>query len=246
MKKMFGVLLLALGLAGTAQANDAPGQPNGRGVWLTGTRIVYHEGDKSQSQVLNNGAVRAYLIQALMEDKDKKSTALMTATPPLFRMEKQGVNTLRIIGSPGLMSLPRDRETVFYLGVKAIPSTQAGDESVSDKMSGKLLISTLTRIKVFYRPAGLTVPRLHAGQQLQFTRQGDGISVKNPTPYYISLAAISVDGKRLVSLLKDPDPMIAPFAQRQWAVSGAVKGAKVEWTDINDEGGSEKEQGVLQ
>uniref|UniRef100_UPI00203C9232 fimbrial biogenesis chaperone n=1 Tax=Enterobacter hormaechei TaxID=158836 RepID=UPI00203C9232 len=65
---------------------------------------------------------------------------------PLFRMDAGKTNALRIIynGAP----LPQDRESLFWINVKTIPSSSREDIN-------KLQIAVNTRIKLFYRPSNL-------------------------------------------------------------------------------------------
>lgn len=63
-------------------------------------------------------------------------------TPPLFVSEAKSENTLRIIyaGAP----LPKDRESLFWMNVKAIPSVN------KNSLEGKnvLQLAILSRIKL--------------------------------------------------------------------------------------------------
>jgi P pilus assembly chaperone PapD len=55
-------------------------------------------------------------------------------------------NTLRIIDATN-NQLPQDRETLFWMNVKAIPSM---DKS---KLDNTLQLAIISRIKLYYRPA---------------------------------------------------------------------------------------------
>jgi fimbrial chaperone protein len=66
----------------------------------------------------------------------------------------QKENTLRIIDATN-NQLPQDRESLFWMNVKAIPSM---DKS---KLSDNTLqLAIISRIKLYYRPAKLTLPRI--------------------------------------------------------------------------------------
>ncbi len=63
-------------------------------------------------------------------------------------------NTLRIIDATN-NQLPQDRESLFWMNVKAIPSM---DKS---KLSDNTLqLAIISRIKLYYRPAKLALPRI--------------------------------------------------------------------------------------
>jgi fimbrial chaperone protein len=66
----------------------------------------------------------------------------------------QKENTLRIIDATN-NQLPQDRESLFWMNVKAIPSM---DKS---KLSDNTLqLAIISRIKLYYRPAKLALPRI--------------------------------------------------------------------------------------
>ncbi len=66
-------------------------------------------------------------------------------------------NTLRIIDATN-NQLPQDRESLFWMNVKAIPSM---DKS---KLSDNTLqLAIISRIKLYYRPGKLALPPDQAG-----------------------------------------------------------------------------------
>ncbi|MCV5920354.1 fimbria/pilus periplasmic chaperone, partial [Escherichia coli] len=69
-------------------------------------------------------------------------------TPPLFKLDPEKNNILRIVNITH--GLPQDRESVYWVNVKAIPSKSDDSEN-----KNVLQIAVRTRIKLFYRPAGL-------------------------------------------------------------------------------------------
>ncbi|MCC3264159.1 fimbria/pilus periplasmic chaperone, partial [Paenibacillus polymyxa] len=69
-------------------------------------------------------------------------------TPPLFKLSPTKNNVLRIVNTSD--ALPQDRESVYWVNVKSIP---ARSEDAENK--NVLQIAVRTRLKLFYRPAGL-------------------------------------------------------------------------------------------
>ncbi|MCL7707702.1 molecular chaperone, partial [Enterobacter kobei] len=69
-------------------------------------------------------------------------------TPPLFRLAAHQDNTLRVVRTGG--TLPEDRESLYWLNIKSIPSA-AKIEGVN-----RLQIAIKTRIKLMYRPASVS------------------------------------------------------------------------------------------
>ncbi|CCW31015.1 putative periplasmic chaperone protein with PapD-like and periplasmic chaperone C-domains [Xenorhabdus nematophila F1] len=206
------------------------------GVALGSTRVIYEASQREATiSVINSGKEDVYLIQSWVdmftpttEASDRKAPFLVT--PPLFRLDGEQENRLRIILTND--ALPRDRESVFWLNVKAIPAVEKNN-------ANRLLISVKNRIKLFYRPAGagLTEERAgHAYQQLTFSRQGGQLVVQNPTPFYISFYDIMIDGQSV------PETgMVSPFSSKQWPLP-AGSGNTVIWRVINDFGGTTEPQ----
>ncbi|WP_404995629.1 fimbrial biogenesis chaperone, partial [Enterobacter bugandensis] len=54
-----------------------------------------------------------------------------------------------------------------------------------------------TRLKIFYRPAGLEGQAETAYHHLSVARSGNRLTVSNPTPYYITLFTLKVDGQEI-------------------------------------------------
>lgn len=196
-------------------------------VTVGGTRLVYNAADKEADiSVTNSKDSIPYLIQSWVElNEHAAEKAPFIVTPPLFRLDGGHENTLRVIYT-GEKTLPDDRESVFWLNVKSIPSMEKSDEN-------RLLIAVKTRIKLFYRPAALKNDQANeAWRSLVFKQNGNQIVITNPTPYFISLYSLTVGGKTI----KQP-PMVSPFASAIVAGSGQ----DVVWKAINDFGGITKE-----
>lgn len=93
------------------------------------------------------------LIQVWMDKDNPKSTpetadAPFIATPQIFRMNANAGQALRLkfTGQP----LPADRESLFWFNYLQFPAVKA-DDTERNRLS--LLIKS--RLKIFYRPAGL-------------------------------------------------------------------------------------------
>ncbi|MGK3194895.1 fimbria/pilus periplasmic chaperone, partial [Enterobacter soli] len=89
-------------------------QASAGGVALGATRIVYPQGSAQVSLPVNNTDEKArFLIQSWVEDANNKKTSDFSVTPPLFAIQPQKENTLRI-SYTGSKSLPTDRETLYW------------------------------------------------------------------------------------------------------------------------------------
>ena len=213
---------------------------------MGGTRVIYEEGKREASiSVTNADAAMPYLVESWVENyltMDNRGTRPLLVqtwlddgrdttnpqelklpfivTPPLFRLEPEQKNMLRINYTGA--QLPADRESVFWLNVKSIAPTQKDDVN-------KLQVNIKSKFKIFYRPKNLAGEAESAWQALTFSTAGNRLVAHNPTAYFVSFFSLSVGGQELES-----PGMIAPFSDQSWPVnrSGVVK-----WRAINDFGG---------
>lgn len=193
------------------------------GVVLGGTRIIYEEGKKEVSIAVENKGDVPYLIQSWVENHNAGKSNTFLITPPLFRLDGDKKNALRIFKLDAV--LPGDRESLFFLNVKSIPGGTLD--------SNTLQIAIRNRLKLIYRPTLLqkNSPESQT-QQLTWALADNQLKVNNPTPYYQNFMFVELDGK--VVDLKEKN-FVAPFSDAHFEVS-AASGKKVSWKIINDYG----------
>ncbi|WP_336193011.1 molecular chaperone [Providencia stuartii] len=214
------------------------------GLSLSQTRVIFDAKAKNTKVTLNNQSDRVYLVSSrvlLTPEATTPTVALpFMITPPLFRLEKESRNTV-LIAKNDTSALPTDRESVFYLSFLAIPSVKKNDDTASldEKATGmttpQVSLGIRTTIKLFYRPSGLSFPSAAAASQLTFAHHGTQLSVNNPTPYYVTLARLTVNGQ--VIPVRETGAMIAPFASHDYATPGITQANTVTWSVITDFGG---------
>ncbi len=169
------------------------------GVSLGGTRLIYPAGSSQVSMSVNNSDDNAvFLIQSWVENENGARSPDFAITPPLFVIQPQKENTLRVMYISA-KNLPADRETVYWLNMKAIPSAAA-----DTKGKNTLQLAVLSRIKLFVRPKNLPIKSVDAPALLRFHRVGAQLSIKNPSPYYVTLVQFTVGGEKL------PNTMVPP------------------------------------
>lgn len=217
-------LRLTLLVAALAAATILPPSAQAGGVALGATRVIYPADAKQASlAVTNSDKKQRFLIQSWVEDAGGKKTVDFVITPPLFVSKPKGENTLRImyVGS----ELPKDRETVYWLNSKAIPAVERGE------IQGKnvLQIAILSRIKLFVRPTGLPSKPADAPSQLRFQRQGNALSITNPSPYYVTLVNVSIGAHKL------PNTMVSPMGSTTITLPAGSAGV-VSYQTVNDYG----------
>lgn len=204
-------------------------EDNKGGFSLGSTRVIYKAEEKEATvTVINTASNAPFLAQSWLSNMDEVSDQPkppFVLTPPLYRQDK-GKNTLRIVKLGG--ELPKDRESVYWVNVKAIPA-----QAKADVENNIVSFAYVLRIKMFYRPANLQGKASDAYRDLTFSRNGSTLEVSNPTPYYVTLNKISVGEKEV----KDVSAMVPPFQQQSYQLDASSKGSQVEYRAINDMGG---------
>ncbi|CCJ78695.1 molecular chaperone [Cronobacter muytjensii] len=197
------------------------------GVVVGGTRLIYPGDKKESSLIVSNSDDINYLIQSSVEATDG-SKAPFLVTPPLFRLNARQDNILRVIFTGA--SLPQDRESLYWLNVKSIPSTAKQQDQ------NTLQIAIKTRIKLIYRPAAITGKPEEAANHLQWRRNGNTLIVNNTSPYYMNFQSITLGGKTLPKI-----GYAAPKSETRFEIPATISGNTVSWKIINDYGSISKE-----
>lgn len=167
------------------------------GVGLSHSRIIFSINEKQATLGVHNSHQKShFLVQSWVENFQQKKVNDFIVTPPLFVIKPKSENTLRIV--PTSNALPTDRETLYWLNVKAIPSSE------EDKSSNTLKIAIQNRIRLLVRPADLPVTPGAAPKMMRFKRVGNSLVITNPSPYYISLVNIQVGTTKLDNLTIAP------------------------------------------
>ena len=204
-------------------ASALPAQAAG-GIALGATRVIYPADAKQTSLALSNSNKQErYLINAWIENASGQKEKTFVITPPLFVSEPNSENTMRIIYAGP--TLPADKESLFYMNVKAIPSM---DKKEGDNRN-VLQLAILSRIKLFVRPKNLELQPAEAIEKLAFTRSGGAVSISNPSPYYVTLVNLQMAGKKLDNV------MIAPKNSASVTIPAGAQGA-LSWQSVNDYG----------
>ncbi|HAM7452722.1 TPA: fimbria/pilus periplasmic chaperone [Escherichia coli] len=153
---------------------------------------------------------------------DQKDTQFVI-TPPLFSMQGKKENTLRIINATN-HQLPGDRESLFWVNVKAIPAMEK-----DQKNENTLQLAIISRIKMFYRPTHLAMAPEEAPAMLRFRRSGSKLTLINPTPYFITVTNMKAGNSNL------PNTMVPPKGEVSVDIPHAVTG-DISFQTINDYG----------
>lgn len=228
------LFLSGLCLSGAVQAG---------GISLGGTRLIFDGSNDAATLSVNNGSTGTWLMRfwvspygdkandATTEAKDAATSAIpFVVTPPLYRLDPQGAVQLRVNRVSD--TLPADRESVYYLNSLAIPPKK-GDKGYSKAVTSGMQFAVNTRVKLIYRPAALKDAAVVKALPGKLTASADGktLTVKNPTPYYITMVSLAVNGK---SVATDKDTMVAPFGTL--SVPSAVAHGRLTYYTVDDHG----------
>jgi fimbrial chaperone protein len=196
------------------------------GVSLGATRLVYPTSkDQVTLKIYNTDEKGNYLVQSWISDKNDNKIKDFIITPPLFIIKSGSDNLLKVVYTGDKRSLPIDREQLVFLNAKVIPSLSEKEQ----KADNSLLISTTTRIKLFIRPDTIKDDPIESYKQLTCRNEAGKIKVTNPSPFYINLVSISINGIKI----SDAET-IAPMSSMY--INSRVKGNSLSFNFINDYG----------
>jgi chaperone protein EcpD len=235
-----GLLALCLAMAPAVQAN----------VIVTSTRVIFPAKEREVTLRLTNDNARPALVEAWIDDGDPHATpdkvrTPFLITPPLFRMDPNKDQSLRIL-STAADKLPVDRESLFYLNVLEIPP-----KATAPLAEGKnvLQFSIRSRLKLLYRPEGLVGDPAKAPADITWKVVNEGkawaIEARNPTPYHVTFLEVKL-GEAEAEV--DPTSMVAPFGTLRLPLKGVTSapaaGTPVDFAIVNDYGASMSFKGV--
>lgn len=192
------------------------------GVIIGGTRVVYDGNKKEASIDVNNPDKTPYLIQSWVETLNGGAEkAPFIITPPLYRLDGGQQNIERVVVTG---NLPQDKESLYWLNIKAIPSAPKKDNT--------LQIAIKTRIKLIYRPAGLKSQQpQELSHQLTWRRNGNQLQVTNPTSYVINFNEISLGGKKFENV-----SYVLPGESMNFTLPAGANSTSINYKVINDYG----------
>ncbi len=238
--KLHKTMTLAFGLACVLLAGSAQAS-----VTIGGTRVVYPLAQREVTVKLSNDSNGPSLVQVWLDEgnpdaKPGEVKVPFVITPPIFRMDAQKGQMLRVMINGG-DAMPQDRESLYWLNVLDIPPK--ADTSVEGNL---LQVAYRTRIKMFARPAGLPGSPDNAAAQLSWKivaspdGKGQAVSATNPTPYHVSFSEIGVQSAGQ-TFKNEEGGMVAPNATQVFPIAkmnAVAAGAKVRYSAINDFGGA--------
>lgn len=227
--------------AGLMMAGSLASLPANAALMLQGSRLIYPEEKREITARLEHAGEAASIVQAWIDDGDATATpanakAPFLVRPPIFRLDAGKTQILRISSLP--QSLPKDRESLFWFNAREVPTETPG--STDAEGSSKMHFIVRTRVKLLYRPKGLTAlaanqaPR-QLGWRVEAETGGCALVAMNSTPYHVSLNSIAA-GHEKISV---GDGVVAPMQEQRFQLSASQcqsVSSKVTFEYINDYG----------
>lgn len=209
---------------------------NNGGVYLGSTRVIFPSLATSESlSVTNSSKKDTWLVRSWisLSDSDAEKNNDFIITPPLYRLDPQSTINLKINRLSD--SLPNNKESLFYINAMIIPPI---DEK--SKGNSKIQFSINNKIKMFYRPESINFQNKvdDAYNKISVKKELNGFTLKNPTPYYITLTQIQNNENKNYEGF-----MLSPFGSKHLT---CVKNCNsVKFKSINDYGGLTSEKKLL-
>lgn len=184
------------------------------------TRVIVAGENNSGSVQIQNKGLQPTFIQmwidngiSEMEHPLEKIKVPFVIESPVFRLEANTNQWVRIYYSGTAGQVPSDRESMFWLNVLEVPPKT----SAANRAQNELQIAFRSRIKLFYRPAGIPASAQGVEQKLSFLLQPKGdtsvLQVINPTPFHVTFLTLELgehNSKQRVDAVLSADGVVAP------------------------------------
>lgn len=171
---------------------------------LNRTRVI-NSSESGQEFVIQNKNATLYGGQVWLDSDASNANkgVHFVAHPQLFKLDVGAKQVVRLFQTN--TPLPQDRESLFWINVQEIPPKDKSGKSA-------LVMSFRTRIKLIHRPDSILQQRVDAEKQITWSIQGQQVTLYNPTPYYLAVSRINVNG---VDIKIEKKKALTPFSQQQ-------------------------------
>ncbi|HIE4562735.1 TPA: fimbria/pilus periplasmic chaperone [Stenotrophomonas maltophilia] len=232
--------VLALALLGAASL-----MPASAAVTVNGTRIVYDASKGATTITATNRGTRPALAQTWLDDGNESAAPgsqklPLMLTPSTRRLEAGTSQNYRLTYMPTAGTpLPENRESVLFFNLLDIPPK-------ADKEDGSILqFAVRTRLKLFYRPAGLQGRPSEAAASLVWKAihsvDGPALEVRNPSSFHVSFNKIILQSGQEISA-----EMVAPGQTRLIPLpAGASTPTSFRFEWLDDHGASRSQHVTL-
>lgn len=224
-KRMIKVLVVAVSFSALSAHGESL-------TFVKYTRLIFNGTQKAVSFPLKNDTSSNYLVKGSvrnLEGNEPGTTNQDFLVLPEVLLLKPGKHQeLRIVRVGG--QYPKDRESVFFVNGVFIPEKQK-------QQTPTLNLAISLNVKMFYRPESI-IDRdaiKQVAKQLKFKLTPQKLHVQNPTPYYATFSALSVDSYSLKS--EQLTVMVPPFGESKYSIQGInSESGKISWSLIDELG----------
>jgi chaperone protein EcpD len=199
---------------------------------ISSTRVIYPQSEREVTVQIGNQGKGPVLLQSWIDDgrADVAPDAMkvpFVLTPPVNRIDPGKSQSVRIryTGS----GLSGDRESLLWFNALEVPPKLQQETG-----RNRLQMAFRTRIKLFFRPAGLKGTPEEAARNLRWQSSGNRLTATNNTPWHVSLVDVetTVNGRKVITEANT----VPPFGSRTFTARGSQAGAVVRWRSVNDYG----------
>ncbi|HFV9818253.1 TPA: fimbria/pilus periplasmic chaperone [Salmonella enterica subsp. enterica serovar Waycross] len=203
--------------------------PAHAGIVIYGTRVIYPADKKEVLVQLMNQGSRSSLVQSWIDDGDsslppEKIHVPFMITPPVAKVAGNSGQQLKIKKMAHM--LPNNKESLFFLNVLDIPPNNP--DNVGKNV---LKFAMQNRIKLFYRPKGISPVNMHTFQKLSMKRNGSIYSIKNDAANWITVTEVKDNNVKI----NNESIMLAPLSSADVALKSA-NANQYKMTIIDDHG----------
>ncbi|EBH3652285.1 molecular chaperone, partial [Salmonella enterica] len=193
---------------------------------LDRSRIIYpEESTGGVSLQIKNKNKFPVLVQAkVINEEGNKNVDFFIVTPPIFRLNQDEQTRIRVILT-NKSEIPKDREKMFWLCVKAIPP-----ESKVNLLTRVEMVPNEC-IKLFARPSSLSGLLTSDVPKIRWVHYKNTVIAKNNTPYYIVFNKLIIGGGEL-----NMPGYLPPYGEQRYKVNN-TKYNHIKYNIIDDNGG---------
>ncbi|EMN0828564.1 molecular chaperone [Providencia rettgeri] len=210
---------------------------------VSGTRLIF-DGSKNEAtiNVSNTGNIPA-LIQSWIDEGDDKIEPSKINVPfiipnAMVTLSPDESFSIRVFKKKDIDQYPKDRESLFYLNVVDIPPKP---ENLKDGSNALIQFVVRSRIKLIYRPSGLSGNANLALGDLNMNFDGNYLVISNPTPFFININDIKdIETKNRVF-----DSIVIPPFSNKNKIKLNNKSRKISITALNDLGARVEREIIL-
>lgn len=193
------------------------------GVIIGGIKFIYKEEQAGMKIFLSNRSNQEFLINSKLLTFKGGAQSYFFISPPLFKINAGRDNYLKVLKTQ--TPPPSDRESMFILSVAAIPqikSLSTNENAVQIAVRNKLVF--------IYRP--LSVPDITDStyKLLKWSKNNHGLHITNPTPHYITLSRIYINGVKYIKNIT-----IEPYSDVELHKCNTTR-CTISWSAIDDTG----------